>query len=164
MADPGVYRAPLRSRRDDVDHGLAVERALTRGLCGLGGRLDRPPRTLEEALSATDAAYGERAARRLERFAAVPDGAQVWTREPAGAFHRGWLTGPWSYDASGDAAALDLVHVRPCDWDPQPWEEHRLPAAVAHTFRRGGRNLQRIRAAAYQARRDAPPTTTTTSS
>ena len=152
MDDPGVYRAPLRSRRDDVDHALAVERALSHGVCGLGGRLDRAPRTLLEALAAADAAYGERAARRLERFAAVPDGAQVWTRTPGGPFHRGWLTGPWSYDGSGTAAALDLVHVRPCDWDPEPWDEHRLPAAVAHTFRRGGRNFQRIRAAAHQPR------------
>jgi hypothetical protein len=150
LSGPGVYRAPLRSRRDDVDHDLAVERALALGLCGIGGRLDPAPRSLEEALAETSSAYGERVARRLERFAAVPDGAQVWTRVPAGPFHRGWLTGPWQYDGSGAAAALDLVHVRPCAWDPEPWDGHRLPAAVAHTFRRGGRNFQRIRAATYQ--------------
>jgi hypothetical protein len=150
MLDPGVYRAPLRSRRDEVDHDLAVERALALGLCGLGGRLSSVPRGLADALTETETAYGERVARRLERFAAVPDAAQVWTWSPAGPFHRGWLTGPWSYDGSGAAAALDLVHVRPCDWDPEPWDEHRLPAAVAHAFRRGGRNFQRIRAATYQ--------------
>ncbi|GEP32335.1 hypothetical protein NSZ01_01030 [Nocardioides szechwanensis] len=94
-------------------------------------------------------AYGERVARRLQRFAAVPDGAQVWTRVPAGPFHRGWLTGPWSYDGSSEAASLDLVNVRPCAWDPEPWDEHLLPAAVAHAFRRGGRNFQQIRAATY---------------
>jgi hypothetical protein len=152
MDDPGVYRAPLRSRRDDVDHDAAVERALSRGLCGVGGALPRPPRSLAEALAETEELHGDRMARRLERFAAVPDGAQVWTRTPGGPFHRGWLTGPWSYDGSSAAATLDLVHVRPCDWDLEPWDEHRLPAAVAHTFRRGGRNFQRVRAAAYQPR------------
>ncbi|WP_134739313.1 GAF domain-containing protein [Nocardioides sp. 503] len=152
MDDPGVYRAPLRSRRDDVDHEAAVERALSRGLCGVGGVLPRPPQALAEALAETEELHGDRVARRLERFAAVPDGAQVWTRTPGGPFHRGWLTGPWSYDGSSAAATLDLAHVRPCDWDPEPWDEHRLPAAVAHTFRRGGRNFQRIRAAAYQPR------------
>ncbi|MCD4535397.1 GAF domain-containing protein [Nocardioides sp. cx-169] len=150
MQDPGVFRAPLRSRRDDVDHALAVDHALTLGICGVGGVLGQRPATLADALVAVDAAYGERVARRLERFAAAPDEAQVWTRRPAGPFHRGWLTGPWSYDVRPAAATLDLPHVRPCDWDPEPWEEHRVPASVAHTFRRGGRNFQRIRAATYQ--------------
>lgn len=150
VPDLAVYRAPMRSRLDAVDHDLAVARALRLGVCGLGGRLGSTPRDLAEALTATEAAYGVRAARRLERFAAVPDGSQVWTRVPDGQFHRGWLTGPWSYDGSGAAAAVDLVHVRPCAWDPEPWDEHALPAPVAHTFRRGGRNFQRIRAAAYQ--------------
>jgi len=43
----------MRSRRDDVDPWAAVERALERGLCGMG--------------EATD----ERATRRRVRFAAV---------------------------------------------------------------------------------------------
>ncbi len=48
-----VYRAPMRSRRDDVDLGATIERALARGLCGFGG-----------AKKPSD----ERAARRIERF------------------------------------------------------------------------------------------------
>lgn len=49
-----VYRAPMRSRHDDVDPGLAVERALASGVCGVGGRLSTPPSTLAEALARTD--------------------------------------------------------------------------------------------------------------
>ena len=33
---PGVYRAPMRSRRDEIDFGATIERARARGLCGFG--------------------------------------------------------------------------------------------------------------------------------
>ncbi len=81
-------------------------------------------------------------ARRLERFAEVPDGAFVWTREVDGLYRLGRLAGPWRYDASADAVAADLVHVRPCSWSVALAD---VPAAVLHTFSRGGRNFQRIR-------------------
>lgn len=119
-----VYRAPLRSRRDDVDHVLAVERALRLGIVGMG--------------EATD----ERAERRLDRFAAVPDGAFVWTRHPDGRLFLGRITGPHRRD--DDGADVDLVNVRPCDWIAEPVDPILIPAAVTQTFARGGRNLQRI--------------------
>ena len=40
---PSAYRAPMRSRDDDVSDGPAVERALELGVCGMGGRLDDAP-------------------------------------------------------------------------------------------------------------------------
>lgn len=135
----------MRSRRDDVPDGLAVDRALTLGLCGIGGRLDPPPLTLGEAVARLSTAYDERTARRLQRFAEVPDGAVVWTREIDGLYRRGHLAGGWRYDAAPDAVAADLVHVRPCEWAPEVFGE--APAAVAYAFSRGGRNFQRIRAA-----------------
>lgn len=109
---PGVYRAPMRG---------AVDRALALGLVGIG---------------AADDARGER---RLSRFAAVPDGAEVWTRDEAGFFFRGVLAGAVLEDP-------ELGHARPCTWDAEPLAEHQVPAAVAATYRRGGRNFQRIRA------------------
>jgi hypothetical protein len=119
---PAVYRAPLRSRRDDVDHAAAVDRALRLGLVGMG--------------EATDG----RAVRRLERFVAAPDGSFVWTRRPGGELFLGRITGPWRRD--DDGAAVDLVNVRDCDWIAEPVDPALVPAAVAQTFARGGRNLQ----------------------
>ena len=146
---PETYRAPMRSRRDDVDTGLAQARAVALGLVGMGGRLDPSPGAdadLEEVLSRTLVEHGERMARRVERFAAVPEGAVVWTRDGDARFRRGTLAGPWRYDDARPAYAADLVHVRPCAWD-DPLEEHMVPAAVLASFERGGRNFQRIRAA-----------------
>jgi hypothetical protein len=115
----------MRSRRDDVDPRLAVERALELGLCGMG--------TTDDV----------RAERRLERFATAPEGTYVWTRGPDG-FHLGRLTGPCRRDDSVAAVAADLVHVRPCEWIDEPVDAALVPEQVSYAFSRGGRNLQRI--------------------
>lgn len=122
-----VYRAPMRSRRDDVDVAATIERALSRGLCGFGGPKDPSD---------------ERLARRIERFRDVAEGSFVWTRDPDGLYWLGRITGPYFYDTDDEAAAVDLVHVRPCDWLSTPLLEPTVPAAVVATFRRGGRNFQ----------------------
>ncbi|MET1036706.1 MAG: GAF domain-containing protein [Aeromicrobium sp.] len=114
----------MRSRRDDVDHAAAVDRALRVGVVGMG--------------EATD----DRAERRLERLVAAPEGAFVWTRRPDGAVHVGRVTGPWRHDDAG--ADVDLVNVRDCDWIAEPVDRALVPAAVAQTFARGGRNFQQI--------------------
>jgi len=137
----------MRSRRDDVDSAAAVERALRLGVCGVGGRLDEAPQTLEAAVAAVEAAHDQRTAHRLARFADAPDGAHVWTRDRDGWYWHGVLDGPWRYDEDAEAHALDLVHVRPCRWDESAVPEPEVPDAVLHTFARGGRNWQRIHAA-----------------
>jgi hypothetical protein len=139
-----VYRAPMRSRGDDVDPGLAVERALLAGVCGVGGCLSEPPVTLRDAVAAVSVEHDERTARRVERFAAAPEGAYVWTRDPDGLTYLGRLTGPWRYDASAGATSADLVHVRDCRWLASPVAEPEVPQAVTRTFGRGGRNFQQI--------------------
>ena len=121
-----VYRAPMRSRRDDVDFGATIERARTLGLCGFGS-------------SGSSAA---RLARRIERFRDVHRGSLVWTRDPDGLYWLGRITGPYFYDTDEAATAVDLVHVRECRWLTQPLLEPSVPAAVIATFRRGGRNFQ----------------------
>ncbi len=140
------FRAPMRSRRDDVDPALAVARALEHGLVGMGGALREPPASLAEALAELSESYDERFARRVERFAAVPDGALVWTRDRDGLLWSGRIVGRWRYDHDPAALAADLVHVRPVRWSDSGLEEHRAPAAVVASFGRGGRNFQRIRA------------------
>ena len=122
-----VYRAPMRSRRDDVDFGATIDRALSRGLCGFGG---------------PKAPSDERLARRIERFRDVADGSFVWTRDPDGLYWLGRINGPYFYDTEDAAAAVDLVHVRECDWLTTPMLEPAVPAAVVATFGRGGRNFQ----------------------
>lgn len=144
VAEPLAYRAPMRSRDDAVPDGAGAERGLTRGLVGMGGRLERVPSSPAEALSAVDARWGERTARRLERFVALPEGTFVWTRDGDGLLWLGRLDGPWWYDGSAEAAAVDLVHVRSCVWLPAPVDPAVAPAAVTATFARGGRNGQRI--------------------
>jgi hypothetical protein len=134
----------MRSRRDDIPIGPAVERALELGLCGIGGVIDPPPADLDDALTATALTYDARTARRLRRFCEVPHGAFVWTREPDGLYRLGQLTGPWYYDSAAAAAAVDLVHVRRCAWSPTPFPESAVPAGTASAFARGGRNFQRI--------------------
>jgi hypothetical protein len=123
---PDVYRAPMRSRRDDVDFGATIERARSLGLCGFGGA------------EVTD----DRLARRIERFRDVDDGSFVWTRDPDGLYWLGRITGPYFFDNDDAAAAVDLVHVRQCRWLSTPLLEPKVPAAVVATFRRGGRNFQ----------------------
>lgn len=142
--EPVAYRAPMRSRDDAVPQGAAVERALALGVVGTGGRVDGVPATLADALAAVDSRHGERAARRIERFAALPDGTFVWTRDVDGNAWLGRLRGPWRYDGSDDAVEVDLVHVRDCAWLPAPVAAAEVPAAVRATFARGGRNGQRI--------------------
>lgn len=141
-----VYRAPMRSRDDDVPRGIGAERGLELGLCGIGGPLSPRPVTLEEALTLADAQSGIRLAWRIERFAKAPIGSYTWTRDIDGLSYLGRLTGPWTYDASDEAHAADLVHVRRCDWILEPIAEDLIPGAVQAAFGRGGRNWQRIRA------------------
>ena len=144
MTSP-VYRAPMRSRRDDVDVRATIERALRLGLCGFGGELRPGPPNVGAAVKSAERRYDTRVARRIARFAEIEDGAFVWTRDGDLLYWLGRITGPWSYDASTAAAKVDLVHVRPCQWSTAPVLERDAPAAVVATFGRGGRNLQRIR-------------------
>lgn len=130
-----VYRAPMRSRRDDVDFGATIERARTLGLCGFG----------------SGGSSAARLARRIERFRDVDRGSLVWTRDPDGLYWLGRITGPYFYDADEAAAAVDLVHVRECRWLTAPLLEPSVPAAVIATFRRGGRNFQQTHDAAVGA-------------
>lgn len=124
-ANPVALRAPMRSRDDSVDHAATLERALTLGLVGMG------------------AARDERAERRLDRFVTAPAGSYAWTRTDAG-LHLGRVDGPHRVDDSADAARVDLVHVRACDWLPEPVDPALVPEQVTYAFSRGGRNLQRI--------------------
>jgi hypothetical protein len=114
----------MRAREVDVPAGAGAEYGLERGLVGIG--------------PATD----ERSRRRLHRFAAVPEGAFVWTRDRAGGYHLGRITGDVRDDDSSRALAVGIGHVRPTRWLGRVFAEDEVPAAVARTFARGGLNFQ----------------------
>ncbi|AGB21136.1 hypothetical protein Mycsm_00691 [Mycobacterium sp. JS623] len=135
---PEVYRAPMRSRSDDVDLRTTTERARRLGLCGFGKRV----RDRDEA---------QRLARRVARFADIDDGSFVWTRDADGYYWLGRIEGPYFCDDDAAATAVDLVHVRPCRWLPEPVLESDAPAAVIATFGRGGRNFQQTHDSAVGA-------------
>jgi hypothetical protein len=142
---PPVYRAPMRARDRDLPVGEGAEHGLARGLVGIGDELLVAPVALDAAVKAAAAEHGEKAGRMLRGFAEVPDGTLVWTRSADGKYHLGRIDGPWRYDDSPEARATGIVHVRPATWLERPFGEAEVPAAVAATFARGGRNFQRTR-------------------
>ena len=126
----------MRARdRDDVPAGAGAEYGLQAGVVGIG-----------------PAADGEKPRRMLRRFADLPEGTFVWTRDRAGMFHLGRIAGPCRDDDGPDARRVGIRHVRPTTWLDRPFAEPEVPPAVAATFARGGRNLQRTHSAAAERR------------
>lgn len=141
MAEP-IYRAPMRARAIDAPADAGAAFGLEHGLVGTGDALDRRPATLDDAVEAARARYGDKAARMLRRFAELPDGTFVWTKAD-GFFHLGRISGAWRYEDSRDAREVGIHHVRPAKWLARPFGDDEVPTAVAETFARGGRNFQR---------------------
>ncbi|MDA0179627.1 hypothetical protein OJ997_04910 [Solirubrobacter phytolaccae] len=136
-----VFRAPMRARDRELPPGAGAAFGLAHGVVGIGDALAAVPASLDEAV----AQQGGKAGRMLERFASLDDGVFVWTRDADGWFHLGRVCGPWRYDDGAAARAVGIHHVRPAEWLDEPVAPDAVPAAVADTFARGGRNLQRIR-------------------
>ena len=141
----------MRARDRDAPAGAGAEHGVEHGLVGIGDALAAPPATLPDAVEAAARAHGEKAGRMLRRFAEVPDGAFVWTRGESFYF-LGRIAGPWRYDDSRAAREVGIHHVRPTHWLDRPFGEHEVPAAVAATFARGGRNFQRTHSEAAERR------------
>jgi len=127
--DP-VFRAPMRARGHDAPAGAGAEHGVAHGIVGIG----------------------DTAEARISRFAATPDGAFVWTRDTDGTYWVGRIAGPLrpADPAAHDAAGL--THVRAADWLERPFGEHDIPAGIAATFARGGRNFQRTHGDAVERR------------
>lgn len=110
------------------------------------------PFGLEHGLVGIGDTPGPKGERMLARFGDLPEGTFVWTRSPDGRYHLGRIAGPLRRDGSAAARAAGIVHVRPAAWLDRPFGDDDVPAAVAATFARGGRNLQRIRDEAAERR------------
>jgi hypothetical protein len=87
----------------------------------------------------------------LRAFADLPDGTFVWTRTDDDRFHLGRIAGPLREDAEAEQA-VGLPYVRPARWLDRPFGPDEVPPAVAATFARGGRNLQRTHSDAAEER------------
>ncbi|HEX8083446.1 MAG TPA: hypothetical protein VF529_04095 [Solirubrobacteraceae bacterium] len=88
--------------------------------------------------------------RRAQRLGEVDVGSFVWTRAPDGAYFLGRVRGPLRRDDSADAREVGMVFVRDTEWLDRPFPDDEVPAAVAATFARGGRNLQRMHSEAAE--------------
>jgi hypothetical protein len=128
-----IYRAPMRSRTLERPAGVGAEYGLEHGVVGIGP------------------GEGAKAERMLRAFGELPDGTFVWTRDTDGLYHLGRIAGPLRED---DAAAREvgLPYVRAADWLEQPFGPDDVPADVAATFARGGRNLQRTHSESAERR------------
>jgi hypothetical protein len=116
----------MRARgRDDVAPGAGAAFGLREGVVGIG----------------------DDDARRVARLAGLPVGDVLWTRDADGWFFRGRVAeGACRRASAAVTRATGLTHVRPAAWEDAPRGDDDVPAAVAASFARGGRNLQRIRA------------------
>lgn len=133
-ANAPIYRAPMRARDHGAPPGAGARFGLEHGVVGIG------PGT------------GEKAARMLRRFAELPGGTFVWTRTEDGLYHLGRIAGPCRRDNSAAARAVGIRHVRRTTWLERPFSDDEVPADVAATFARGGRNLQRTHSAHAERR------------
>ena len=115
---------PMRARDRCLPAGRGAEHGVRSGIVGIGQ------------------VRGDKGGRMLHRFAAVPDGAFVWTRETGGAYRLGRIDGSLRRDDSAAAREVGIHHVRPARWLEHPFGEDEVPPAVAATFARGGRNFQ----------------------
>lgn len=145
----------MRARDRDLPPGAGADHGVRHGIVGTGDVLQPAPGSLEAAIAAAADRHGEKAGRMLRRFAGLPDGVFVWTRTSEGAHRLGRIAGPWTYDDSPAAAAVGIHHVRPARWLERTFDDDEVPAAVAATFGRGGRNLQRIHDAEAEAETEA---------
>lgn len=139
-----VFRAPMRARSLDAGLYEGARHGVARSLAGIGEPLSSPPADLLHALKITEDEFGEKSGHMLARFAGLPDGVILWTRTGEDEFRAGVLAGPWRYDRSDEAMRTGICQVRPTSWSPEAFSHVTVPEAVAFTFSRGGRNLQRI--------------------
>jgi hypothetical protein len=76
-----IYRAPMRARDRDLRAGAGAEHGMAHVAGGQGRCPSTAPATLDEAVESATVADGAKAGWMLRRFAEVPEGSFVWTRD-----------------------------------------------------------------------------------
>jgi len=145
-----LWRLHLRSGKSGVDHTAQVAHCAERNIGAVGWALDPPPpATLDESQRRTLERWGAGPAntvRRLGGDARVGD--LVWTRDTDGSYLLGSVDGPWHYDDSGEAAAVDCPNTRPIRWAPRRLLDAEVPGDVIRSFSGRGSSFQRVKARA----------------
>jgi hypothetical protein len=142
---PTVWRAKIYSEREDLlDDSLrdaARDYCRRAGVVGVGW--GRPEITapggapLQQVLAeiyakGKDWKSGGDTVRRLAEDASQDD--FVWTRDSAGGYWLGRISGPWRFDASTEATRWDLNNVRDCTWLDGSFRDYEIPGAVVRSF------------------------------
>lgn len=134
-----------------VVHSEQVEHCLERGIIGIGWRMDELPddaplTTVVHAIKKrTDPGWGPRAAQIVRRFGDEAEiGDFVWTRDTLGRYLLCRISGPYQYDISEAAKAVDVHQVRPAEWAPKPLNDLEVPGGVIRRFVGIGESFSRI--------------------
>ena len=135
----------MRARSVDADRFEGARLGISRSVTGMGEPLEEVPSDLEHAVFETERQHGGKSARMLKRFAELGPGQFIWTSTGEDEFRLGRITGPWRYEDSEVFQGTGICNVRSVRWAPVVFDPLSVPDAVAYTFRRGGRNFQRIR-------------------
>lgn len=147
---PTVWRTKLRSTVPRVNHTAQVAHCVEGGLIGIGWRLDElaPGTSLDVVVATIEAksevGWGRTAAQTVHRFGAEAKiGDFVWTRDTSGRYLLARISGPYRYDISEAAKAVDVHQVRAVEWAP-PLNDLDVPGAVIRCFVGTGSSFSRI--------------------
>ncbi len=147
---PILWRTKLRSTEHD-DWSAQVAHCTEGGLVGIGWRIDELPSgtSLDVVVQTIEddpkPGWGRQAAQTVRRFGREAKvGDFVWTRDTAGRYWLGKIAGPYSYDNSDAAKAVDVHQVRATDWAPKSLNDLDVPGAVIRGFTGRGLSFSRI--------------------
>ena len=89
--------------------------------------------------------WGKRSLSIVRRFATeAKPGDFVWTRDTSGHYLLCRITGPYRYDNSKAAKAVDVHQVRSAEWAPKPLNDLDVPGGVIRCFIGVGTSFSRI--------------------
>ena len=151
-APPMIWRIKLRSKMPGVQGAAQqVQHCRANNLIGCGwgmGPLGENPALttiLKKIKAHKGAGWGSRAAAVVRRFGAEAKDAEfVWTRDTHGLYLLCMLDGPFRYDTSPAANAVDVHQVRDVVWAPEPFTELEVPGGVIKSFVGIGSSFSRI--------------------
>ncbi len=106
-----------------------------------------PETTLDQAcqrIEATDG-WGRAPAHTVRRFGEQANvGDFVWTRDTHGRYWLCKISGPYRYDGSDAAKAVDVHQVRDAEWAPRPLNDLEVSGGVIRRFVGTGSSFSRI--------------------
>jgi hypothetical protein len=148
---PSHYRAKamtqlwrIHIRPDGGDPARSYAFCLRKEVIGVGWAIDNDePLPLERYLELSADAYPDGTGNStVRRLASMAMGDLVWMRSTDGVYHLCKVHGPWKYEASREARAVDIVNTRRVEIAEVGVEIH-VPGKIIAAFR-SARTVQRI--------------------